>query len=200
MGRDVAQSRAFRRSQRFKNVAAAFGFRVRRLRKDQGWTLETASAKMGLDLRHLQQIETGTVNVTLATILRICDAFDVSPFVLLPRARETKPELGPVRVRTFGVIGVAEEPEFRPRHPGQVMDNPSEPLPATEFINSKKRVGAAIQRARKLKGWTQAKLAKAMGVAVQQVQNVEGGRANMQIDSIVKYAKVLDVTPKEFWW
>jgi transcriptional regulator with XRE-family HTH domain len=76
-----------------------------------GWTLENAGEQMGLDFRHLQQVEAGTVNITLATIVRIADAFDVSPFVILPisaqsddrlRAGETNSKYGkrrrPLRV------------------------------------------------------------------------------------------------------
>lgn len=199
MGRDVRLSRAFRQSRRFKNVAESFGVRVRDLRRGNGWTLEKASAKMGLDLRHLQQIEAGTVNVTLATILRICDAFGVSPSVLLPFARETKPKLGPVRVRTFGVIGGAEVAEFRPRHPGQVMENPIERPPAAELGDVLKRVGDAIKQRRRVRGWTQRKLAEVLGVAVQYLQAVEGGKQNLTIESLLKFGKALDVDPREFW-
>lgn len=40
--------------------------------------------KSGLDFRHLQQIEAGTINLTLITVLRIADAFGVSPQLILP--------------------------------------------------------------------------------------------------------------------
>lgn len=117
MGRDVRLSRAFRRSRRFKNVAAMLGHRVRELRKGNGWTLEKAAERMKLDLRHLQQIEAGTVNVTLATILRMCDAFDCSPSILVPSARAPKLKLGPPgRVRTFTAIGAVDSPRL-PREP-----------------------------------------------------------------------------------
>ena len=197
MGRDVSLSRAFRRSRRFKKVTEALGVRVRDLRKWKGWTLEKASAKIGIDFRHLQQIEAGTVNVTLATILRLCDALEVSPFVLLPRAKETKSKLGVGRVRTIGVI-MPDVSGFLPRHPGQVMENPTEPLPPAELAEVKKRVGGAIKQRRHAKGLTQKRLATLMGVSVQHVQAVEGG-SNLTVGSILKFAKALGVDPRDFW-
>lgn len=37
------------------------------------------------------------------------------------------------------------------------------------------------------------------GVAVQYVQAVEGGKQNLTIESILKFAKALGVDPREFW-
>lgn len=211
MGRDVSLSRAFRRTRRYKQGAAELGARVKELRKAQGWTLEKASAQMGLDFRHLQLIEAGTVNVTLATILRISDAFEVSPFVILPGAKETKREPGTrssaatstksklgARVLVVPAITVADSPG--PRHPGQVMENPIERPPVAELADLLKRVGSAIKQQRLGKGLTQVKLAKVMGgVAVQYVQAVEGGKQNLTIESILKFARALGVDPREFW-
>lgn len=55
----------------------AFGARVRHIRKSRGWTLETAAEHCGLAWRHLQRIETGNVNVSLVTILRLCRGLEV---------------------------------------------------------------------------------------------------------------------------
>lgn|SRR5574341_300696 len=193
MGRDVRLSRAFRRSRRFKNVAVALGVRVRELRKGAGWTLEKASARMGLDFRHLQQIEAGTVNVTLATILRMCDAFDCSPSILLPSAREPKLKLGPVHVRTFGAIRGVDPPGMKRR--SELRENPIEPPPPAETTAVKKRVGAMIKSLRLEKGWTQKKMAALLTVTETYVQDVERGKGNLTIESLVKFSKVFGVDP-----
>ena len=48
----------------------------------RGLTLEEASAAMDLDLKHLQKVEAGQVNVTLVTVLRVADGLGVPPALL----------------------------------------------------------------------------------------------------------------------
>lgn len=149
---------------------------------------------MRLDFRHLQQIEAGTVNVTLATILRICDAFKVCPWAILPGIRSTKLKLGvdpPHRIlrvaaiRAFDPPGMVRESGYR--------DNPIEPPPVAETVELKKRVGSNIQRIRMERDLTQIKLAAAMTMSVKYLQAVEGGKQNLSLDSLVKFARVLGV-------
>lgn len=49
---------------------------MRALREARRWTLEKAAEAMNLDLKHLQKIEAGKLNVTLVTLVRIADGFD----------------------------------------------------------------------------------------------------------------------------
>lgn len=79
------------------------------------------------------------------------------------------------------------------------MENPIERPPEAELAAVQKRVGSAIKRIRKLKALTQRKLAEAMNVSVQYLQFVEGGKANLSIESILKFAKALDVDPGGLW-
>jgi len=75
-------SQRFKQSKRYVGAAPAVGMRVRQLRNDAGLTLEQASAQMDIDLKHLQKVEAGQLNVTLVTILRIADGLGVAPSVL----------------------------------------------------------------------------------------------------------------------
>lgn len=91
-------SRVFKETQRYASACKAFGLRVRHLRGERSWTLEGASAAMDIDLKHLQKVEAGQLNLTLVTILRIADGLDVAPESLFagipPRSRRkarTKP-------------------------------------------------------------------------------------------------------------
>lgn len=81
MGRapEETSSRRHRKSVRFLNEAKALGGRVRKLRLEREWTLETAAEHMDLDLKHLQKIESGSppLNVTLVTLVRIAEAFEL---------------------------------------------------------------------------------------------------------------------------
>ena len=55
----------------------ALGARVRELRDKRGWTLERAAEAMDLDLKHLQKVEAGKLNVTLVTLVRIAEGLAV---------------------------------------------------------------------------------------------------------------------------
>jgi len=68
-------SQVARQSPRFGAEARALGLRVRQLRQAKKWTLEVAAEEMNLDLKHLQKIEAGALNVTLVTLVRIVEGF-----------------------------------------------------------------------------------------------------------------------------
>jgi|SRR5690606_16310419 len=86
-------SQRFRETKRFKDAARALGRQVRQVREDRGLTLDQASALMEVDLKHLQKVEAGQLNVTLVTLLRIADGLGVAPgslFGQVPQGRRRK--------------------------------------------------------------------------------------------------------------
>jgi transcriptional regulator with XRE-family HTH domain len=64
-------SRAHKKSARYVREAKALGLRLRRLREEHEWTLEQTAERCDLDLKHLQKIEAGSLNVTLVTLVRL---------------------------------------------------------------------------------------------------------------------------------
>jgi transcriptional regulator with XRE-family HTH domain len=52
------------------------GARVRQIRKDRGWSIDDMEVR-GLRAKHWQQLETGRP-ITVETLLRICQALDVT--------------------------------------------------------------------------------------------------------------------------
>lgn len=70
-------SRVYRTSERFLTEAKELGLRLRALRKARGWTLDTAAEHTGVDLKHIQMIEAGKLNVTLITLVRLSEGFGV---------------------------------------------------------------------------------------------------------------------------
>jgi transcriptional regulator with XRE-family HTH domain len=54
------------------------------MREKRGWTLERAAEAMDLDLKHLQKIEAGKLNVTLVTLVRIAEGLSVPLATLFP--------------------------------------------------------------------------------------------------------------------
>lgn len=77
---------AFKRSNRFMTERRRLGRNVRLLRTKRAWTLEHAAERMQLDLKHLQKVEAGLLNVTLVTLVRIADGLDVEVCALFARA------------------------------------------------------------------------------------------------------------------
>ena len=47
------------------------------IRKARGWTLAEAAKQAGLRYQHIQQIETGLLNVTLITLIRLAEGLEV---------------------------------------------------------------------------------------------------------------------------
>jgi transcriptional regulator with XRE-family HTH domain len=90
--REERPSKRFRKTRRYQLAAREVGARVRRARSAQTLTLERAAELTGLDFRHLQQIETGTINITLATLLRLAAGLGVEPAWFLSTE---SPGLGP---------------------------------------------------------------------------------------------------------
>jgi transcriptional regulator with XRE-family HTH domain len=82
---DERPSRVFKKSQAYLTVTENLGKRIRQLREDRGWTLEQASEAMHIDLKHLQKIEAGQLNVTLVTLVRVAEGFCVPIAILFSR-------------------------------------------------------------------------------------------------------------------
>lgn len=67
-----------RSSERFLAEKKAIGARLRALRKARGWTLDKTAEVTGVDWRHVQMVEVGQTNVTLLTLVRLAEGFDVA--------------------------------------------------------------------------------------------------------------------------
>lgn len=74
---DERPSQAYRSSDRYKQGARALGARVRRLRHERGLSLYQAAEAMSVELSYLHRLESGALNVTLATLMRVADGLGV---------------------------------------------------------------------------------------------------------------------------
>lgn len=68
---DERPSRVHKGTRRYAREAKALGLRIRALRNERDWTLEQMAEACDLDLKHLQKIESGQLNVTLVTLVRL---------------------------------------------------------------------------------------------------------------------------------
>lgn len=99
--RGTRASQVARQGPRYLAEAKALGARARELREQRGWTLERAAEAMDLDLKHLQKVEAGKLNVTLVTLVRIAEGFGepMAALFSLPSARVRTSRAHPPRVR-----------------------------------------------------------------------------------------------------
>jgi transcriptional regulator with XRE-family HTH domain len=64
-----------------------FGENVRRARHERGWTQEDLSARTGLAVVQISRIGRGKREIRLTTLIRLLDAFDMAPALLLKGLR-----------------------------------------------------------------------------------------------------------------
>ena len=83
-------SQIARQSLRFRTEAKGLGARVRQLRLARKWTLEGAAEAANLDLKHLQKVEAGKLNVTLVTLVRLAEGFGEPVGSLFRKPRRAK--------------------------------------------------------------------------------------------------------------
>src|SRR3954469_8923478 len=68
-------------------LAAAIGARVRHERQTRGWTLDQMATSAGVSRRAVVNVEQGTANPSVGTLLRISDALGIGlPALVAPPA------------------------------------------------------------------------------------------------------------------
>jgi transcriptional regulator with XRE-family HTH domain len=79
----------YRRSS-YRELTRRLAANVRRMRLANGWTQEQAAEYCEIGSRMYQTIEAGDTNVTLVTLARLADGFDVESGELLLRVRRQR--------------------------------------------------------------------------------------------------------------
>ncbi len=94
----------------------ALGAEIRALRKDQGQTLKRVSARAGISVGYLSEIERDLTRVPIDVLRRLCDALGVSIGWLLRASRSAPEHERDLIVRadartklTFPGLGISEE-------------------------------------------------------------------------------------------
>lgn len=162
--------------------ARALGARVRATRLRQRLTLEQASERMGLDLKHLQKIEAGQLNATLGTLARIARGLGVSLTVPVSSSDVRSPAPADPAAQKYArenpvVLGGASR-----------ADTPVDPDAILTLVG--RRV-AEIRAARRL---TQRELASAIDQSLTFVQRLESGRQKtVALRDVASVAQTLGV-------
>ena len=107
-----------------QDLRVRLGRRVRELRHARGWTQEQLAERAVLSYKFIGEIERGTVNPTLSTLVSLADALDTAVSKLFAEAEQKSPpdyvtvsrrKLQMVReaARTLGQA--IDETDFEPR-------------------------------------------------------------------------------------
>lgn len=182
----MVERRARTRHESARVVAAqkAVGQRVRAIRKSLGLTLERASERADLDLRHLQKIEAGTVTATLATLVRIADGLSIPVADLLAAVRARR-----------GTRTNASAEEIRPN---PTRASPKSPRAVRGAIGSSRdRAAARVSAFRHERGLSQGDLATRASMPQQHLQRIEAGKQNITLATLDRLAEALGVDPAE---
>ena len=67
---------------------------LRRQRTRAGYTQDELANALDMDIRYLQRIERGSVNIGLVQLSRIAEALEISPGLLLRKATLPEPQRG----------------------------------------------------------------------------------------------------------
>ena len=119
--RSATQAQRARSSEEFKREGQSLGCRVRSLRSERGWTLEEAGRRMSMDPKHLWKLERAYdgLNVTLVTLVRIAEAFEVPVQSLFAYRGEVRPvsrKKKSVRPRTRDTFTFQDAPQLEERY------------------------------------------------------------------------------------
>jgi transcriptional regulator with XRE-family HTH domain len=146
---------------------------------------------MQLELRHLQKIEAGEINVTLATFMRIAEGLREPLPVLFNKVAEPR--------GSYSSAGATKSEDARRAEPQRHNSGnpkwgrgtfPGSPREADLVIRD---VGARLAEFRGMRNLTQLVLAESAGVALKYIQRVEAGGQNLTLRSLVRLAQALGV-------
>ncbi len=144
-------------------VLSFLGTTARHQRLSRAWTLELLAERSGLDVRHVQLIEAGAANVTLATLLRLANGLGV-----------TMPEL------------------IEPARAAAAAPPPAAPARRRD-IDAGRACSERVQRSRLGRDLSQEQLAHKAGLSLGAIQAVESGRKSPTLRTLGAIAGALGV-------
>jgi transcriptional regulator with XRE-family HTH domain len=138
---------------------------ARALRIEHGWTIEEVAERSDLEPRHVQLVESGKSNPTLATLLRLARGLGT-----------------PLESLVAGLSGM-----------GQRREPPHGRPEASPAAGGSTACAHHVKVARLARGWSQADLAKRVGLSVGAIQGLELGKKSPTVRTLDAIAEALGV-------
>lgn len=154
-----------RKDAELTDALAAIGRTARATRISRGWTLEALATRAGLDVRHLQLVESGASNPTMLTVLRLARGLGLDVAQLLADVRLEHAAAAPVeqKARALTSRGAAEACA---RH---------------------------VRLLRLQRGWSQPELADRVGLSTTAIQSLEAGKKSPTLRTLDAIAHAFEV-------
>ena len=102
---EIWRRRAAKRA--IKKEQQSVGERLRALREERGLSQEEAAEQIGIHAKHLQRLEAGTGNATVATLVAVTVAYKITPGTLFEAGTAA---VRPRPVRLVGAVAPAAQP------------------------------------------------------------------------------------------
>jgi len=75
-------------SKQYEKNLMCIGEAIRQVRKQKGMTIEDFAGESDINAKYISRIENGKRNITLNTLLKICEGLDIKPSKLHEMAEE----------------------------------------------------------------------------------------------------------------
>ena len=153
------------------------GARVREFREGHELTATAFSQVSGFDVSTISHVESGRMNLTAKTIVRLALALGVEPWDLYV-PRDIAPDLKPTRHRQ------------RP---------PTDSVIEREKRRFLKQIGRRVRELRQLQGMSLMSLENFSGFQNTALCEIEAGKSNVRTSTVVRLADAIGVQPHELY-
>ena len=99
-----------------EDIKRQLGLRIKALREGKRWRQDDVQEEFGFSSRYLGRIERGAVNLTLDTLIRLCEIFEVGLpdlFNFMDAGEEAPPEREGVILRLNSILSNNDPEEIR---------------------------------------------------------------------------------------
>jgi transcriptional regulator with XRE-family HTH domain len=162
-----------------------FGATLRSYRQQRRLSQQALAERAGIRRAYISQIETGLRNISVLTLLRITHALSIPSAWLLTRL-DTHAPLAPPAAN--------DSPPPRGLQEAVATQDDTRLLPPDDSATLLHLLGATLRQHRQQQGLYQAALATMTGLSLTYIIEIEQGRRNLSVLSLVRIADALGLS------
>lgn len=184
------------RTEEQKAFEKALAMVIRRTRLALGLSQEELAHQVGLHRTYMSDIEKGTRNLTLHTLVMLADGLQVSCRYLIRQAETSPGEDPELPTPELGLKPKTIRQRVQKTKPKEVqVDHSSTSMNRTEEQEIfEKALAFVIKRDRRILGLSQEELAHRAGIHRTYMSDIEKGKRNMTLQTLVLLAEGLQVS------